>query len=161
MIWLAFLTVILGFVYLLNKMHNRKDKKASQMVMVEGFPLTHMPVEMSREEAESIVHKLKASYLAVWAKCAEVYGAVKWTLPISMVVGRYEDINENHPLVEWYAPHGPLYLKIHGQMFYYFAAEVHNCYRCALRGVNHIYETVDDEDQKLAESVDFWISDSF
>ena len=156
----AIIAFLLGaFAYLVYRQRKKKasDTRSHHTVLLDGFPIVHIPISLSREKAEEIATKLQYSYIKTWATIAKAYKLTPDPMPIATIGTSLFEVDPEHPHVKWILPGDKVFLRVQPQMYYWFARELHNIFRYQLHGQKWIYETKDEKDQASKVSVEKWI----
>ena len=152
--------VIAIFVVLFIKQRKRKssDVRSHHTVLIDGFPIVHIPISLSRERAEQIANKLRYVYVKAWAQMIKIYKEDPGPMPIATIGSSLFDVDPAHPHVMWIMPGDKVFLRVQPSMYYWFVRELHNIFRYKMRGSQWIYETKDDDDMTDRDAVGVWIA---
>ena len=157
--------LIAVFVYLFVLQRRRKARQVPShyVVLVDGFPVTHVPREavVSMSEARRYVVGLKEAYRASWDVFKGIYGKVTREAPIDTIGMSLDPVHESHPEVVWFAPTSKMRLRFQDSMYYHFVGELHNMFRYNLYGIQWISKTKNIADARKASSVAEWIENEY
>ena len=157
----AIIALILGgLAYLIYRQRKKKaaDTRSHHTVLIDGFPIVHIPISLSREKAEQIANKLRYTYVKAWAQMTKIYKADPGAMPIATIGSSLFEVDSKHPHVMWIMPRDKVFLRVQPSMYHWFAGELHNMFRYLMHGTQWIYKTKDDDDAAGAKAVEAWIS---
>jgi len=140
----------------------QRRKKANQLpshhiIQQDGFPDVHIPVALTRLDAENFALSLLTAFTGSWAAFKEIYGVDIGSLPIAIVGCVMDEIEASHPGVKWNAPTDKILLRVQPLAPYWFVRECHNVFRYMLYGMDGIYVTLNIDDLNKAQQVEDWI----
>lgn len=184
-LWLGLLicaVLIIGWLFLLYRQRKAKKDHVSKhhpSIPILGFGGVNVPKEepdgtpISFLDAQVIATMLHDAQVLVWETCIKEYGVTRstneafqqgakgWCVDEVGITNDPMAMSPKHPMVEWAAPHGGIKLLHQKAMYYWYAHEVHNVFRYVLHGMDHIYDTVDAEDKRIADYVQAKIEGAF
>jgi hypothetical protein len=150
-------------LFVLQRRRKARHVSAHYVVLVDGFPVTHVPREavVSMSEARRYVVGLKEAYRASWAAFRGIYSTTTWEAPIDTIGMSLGPVHKSHPEVVWFAPTSKMRLRFQDSMCYHFAGELHNMFRYNLYGIMYINKMKNDEDAKMASAAAEWIEKEY
>ena len=160
--WLLYLLVPASLSFFAWKLYvmrkkSAHDSRTHHIITLDGFPLTHVPVALEREEAQRVAEDLRDTYTRTWAALDRIYGHTARPLPVHTIGCTMGVVRVDHLHVMWLVGSGKIYLRVQDGMYRWFALELHNVYRYLLHGMGGIYETQGDEDRSRATMAHQWI----
>ena len=161
--WLAAAVIILGTAYLFYRQRKKKesDTRSHHIVLLDGFPIVHIPISLSRERAEKIAANLQNVYTRLWASIAKSYCLTPAPMPIATIGSSLFEVDPEHPHVLWIAPRDKVFLRVQPTMYYWFARELHNIFRYRTFGMQWIYVARDEADDNNIIDIEQWIKENF
>ena len=163
--WFAAGVIVAAFVLLFIRQRRKKaaDTRSHHIVLIDGFPVVHVPVAVSRETAEVIGETLREVYRDAWAALDAIYDAEEESgpMPIATIGMSVSPVEDGHPHVMWIAPRDKIFLRLEEKYGYWFARELHNIFRYLMHGIEHIYRTTGPEDQLRAHEATEWIEGTY
>jgi hypothetical protein len=161
-IWIGYIVAglaILGFIvaFVVQRRKKATDTRSHHTVLLDGFPIVHIPISLSREEAERISKKLRYTYVKTWAQMIKIYGEDVGEMPIATIGSSLFEIDPEHRHIKWPMPRDKVFLRVQPSMYYWFAGELHNMFRYLLHGTQWVYNTKDSTDKKFANKAYRWI----
>ena len=160
----AIIALLIGvFVYLLYRQRKKQanDTRSHHIVLLDGFPVVHIPISLPRDDAEAIAGNLQAAYNAAWKEMGVIYGVEPRPAPIAVIGTSLFAVDPEHPHVLWPAPRDKMFLKVQVGMYYWFVRELHNIFRYQLYGMQHIYRSINETDAALIKDVELWIDRTY
>ena len=150
------------FAYMLYAQRQKKknDVRSHHIILLDGFPAVHIPISLSRDDAEAIAGNLQAAYNAVWKEMGVIYGVKSRPAGIAVIGTSLFDVDPAHPNIMWIAPRDKIFIKVQPTMYYWFMLELHNIFRYQLHGIKWIYNTKDSLDEEHCASVWRWIEEN-
>lgn len=166
--WVATAIIVLVFAYLFYKQRKRKanDTRTHAWTPVDGFGTLWIPLDIPKKERLEIAGMLHMVQLTVWDLCdrayptdehdeetyeTRYYEGPEWY--IDTIGLGHEHPSDAHQYVSWHPGAHKMELKVDDQMYYWFAREVHNIYRCFMYGRDHIYDTLNAADLERANGI--------
>ena len=163
--WIALAVIVVAFTLALVKQRMKKANKAPShyVVLVDGFPTTHVPREAvpTMQEARAVVVMLKEAYRASWAVLEGIYDKPMREAPIDTIGMSLGPVHKDHPEVVWFAPTSKMRLRFQPSMYYHFAGELHNMFRFNLHGIEYIYKMKNTADRMRAMEARAWIRENY
>ena len=167
--WLIIVGIMLvfGVLFYLQRRKKAADKLKPHpwTVYLDRFTPAHIPYDVDRATGRQYAADLKDAYLELWENLGNIYE--KKNPPPSCVTEimlTHSEVLPDHPHVVWYAPHGPIGLRIQPGMGRWYAGEMHNVFRYQLYGMGRIYlddyEPTPREVEQYADAVAF-INEAF
>ncbi len=159
----AALITALVVVFVLQRRRKANQVPKHYVVLVDGFPITHVPREAAAtmEEARGYVVGLKEAYRASWAVFNGIYKQSTREAPIDNIGMSMGPVHEDHPEVVWFAPTSRMRLRFQPSMRYHFAGELHNMFRYNLYGITYIYKMKNKADKARAAKAQAWVESTY
>ena len=150
-------------VFVLQRRSKANSIPAHYVVLVDGFPVTHVPREavVSMKEARGYVVGLKEAYRVSWAVFSGIYNESTREAPIDTIGMSVDPVHAEHPEVVWFAPTSRMRLRFQDSMRYHFVGELHNMFRFNMYGIEYIYKMKNKADGKRAARVQTWIEENY
>lgn len=160
--WISLGIIALAFIlYFIKRQLSKPDDRSHHVILLNLFPVVHIPRELSREEAEKIANALRDVYVITWAKLSSVYNVSTYPMPVSVIGSTMSEVSSEHPHILWLAPRDKVYLRIQDSMYYWFALELHNMFRYTLYGMGGIYPSEGGQGIHEAEKAVKWIKEKY
>ena len=139
----------------------QRRKKANQLpshhiIQQDGFPDVHVPVALSRTEADEIARELRRVYKEAWLVITAIYvyrGGEQ--MPISVIGLSMDEIEPDHKHIRWIGDR--IHMRYQEDMYFHFAGELHNMVRFYVWGKEGIGETQGATDAERAGRAQHWI----
>ena len=161
--WLATAAIFIGFGWMFYRQRRKKatDERNHHIILLDGFPIVHIPVSRTRSDAESLAQALQGAYKLSWAQMGTLYGVDYRPAGIDVIGVSDGIVREDHKHVMWLVGRGKVFLSLQPTMVYWFVRELHNIFRYQLYGINHIYKPVGKQDSRTIASVESWIDKTY
>lgn len=152
-----------GILYLVwSWWHNTRDHEGNHWtILLDGFPIVHIPSAHPRDKAWNIASLLKLTYTLVWDRLLSAYSGGPESAAIAVIGCSDGVVDESHPNILWPAPRDKIFMKVQPTMYYWFARELHNVFRYQIYGIRNIYKPVNDQDAKTIADVEAWIDETY
>ena len=160
--WVATAIIVLGTIYMFYRQRKRKREtsRTHRWWPMDGFGTLWIPLDIEKEDAEAIAHRLWAIQQDVWDMCKEEYlVSVDWY--IDRIGLGHVAPSEDHQNIQYHPGVHKMEIKIQDSMYYHFAGECHNVYRSFLWGPLYIDEWKNADDLLRKGAVDDRIEEAY
>jgi hypothetical protein len=155
------LVAAFAWAFIAQRRRKANQERSHHIVLLDRFPVVHVPVEIDREGAEEIANMLQSVYTAAWNAFADIYKKHPGPMPIDTIGMAMSPAASGHPHVVWFMPTGKMRLRVQDPMYHYFVGELHNMFRYRLHGTQWIYKGKSKADKKFIAKAQRWIDSHY
>jgi len=164
--WAAMGAIIAGFALLWRWYRRRKAATRLEpdppVCRLPGFPSVHATVDVLQGEVDTWAGRMRSIYTLAWTIFISVYSTKDARpMPIEKVYLTLEPVDDDHRPILWRAPHPLVTVQIQKALPYWWAAELHNIFRYANFGMDHIYNERNPDDLMRMNLAAEWIDRSY